>query len=115
MRYLVKLRYYPGDPLQEIKKEDLQEIAEQWGLMIGLEKVVGEATEEYEKTLDKDLEEITQTVITMEGEQEPSLRGGLKEIIAAYRAPRTVYALWGSNPAGMNIAREVIEELDGWW
>ena len=115
MRYLVKFRYYPGDPLEEIRKEDLQRIAERWGLEIGLEEVKGEATGEYEKTLDRALEEITQQVITMEGEQEPSLRGGLQEIIARYRAPRSVYALWESNPAGMIIARETIEEMDGWW
>jgi hypothetical protein len=115
MRYLVKLRYYPGDPLQEIRIEDLQRIAERWGLGIGLEEVQGETTGDYEKTLDKALEEITQQVITMESEQEPSLRSGLQEIIARYRAPRTVYALWGSNPAGVAIARETIEAMDGWW
>ena len=115
MRYLVKLRYYPGDPLQEIRKEDLQRIAVQWGLMIGLAAIGREVPGEAEKTLDKALEEITQQVITMEGDEGPPLRGGLKEIIAHYRAPRTVYALWGSNPAGMAIARETIEEMDGWW
>jgi hypothetical protein len=115
MRYLVKLRYYPGDPLQEIRKEELQRIAEQWGLVIGWEAIGGEVPGEAEKTLDKALEEITQQVITMEGEEESSLRGGLREIIAQYRAPRTVYAFWGSNPAGMAIARETIEEMDGWW
>jgi hypothetical protein len=116
MRYLVKLRYYPGDPLQEIREEDLQLIAEQCGLVIGLEAVGGEVVQGvYEKTLDKALEEITQQVITIEGEQESSLREGLRKVIARYRAPRTVYAFWGSNPAGMAIARETIEEMDGWW
>jgi DNA-directed RNA polymerase subunit K/omega len=115
MRYLVKLRYYPGDPLREIKKEDLQRIAGQRGLVIALETIGGEVQGNAEKTLDKALEEITQQVITIEGDQEPSLRSGLREIIAQYRAPRTVYALWGSNAAGMVIARETIEEMDGWW
>jgi hypothetical protein len=115
MRYLVKLRYYPGDPLREIRKEDLQRIAAQKGLVIGLEAIGGEPDKGPEKTLDKPLEEITQQVITIEGDQESSLRSGLRELIAQYRAPRTVYALWGSNPAGMAIARETIEEMDGWW
>jgi putative hemolysin len=54
-------------------------------------------------------------VITLEGAEEPSLRAGLREVITRYRAPRTVYALWGSNPEGMTIARGTIEEMDGWW
>jgi hypothetical protein len=115
MRYLVKFRYYPGDPLQEITEADLRNIAGQWGLQIALAEVRGEVIDGREATLDKDLEEITQSVITIEGDEEPSLRGGLREIIAHYRSPRTCYALWGSNPAGQTIALEIIEELDGWW
>jgi hypothetical protein len=118
MRYLVKLRYYPGDPLQQITKADLAKIAEQSGLGINVEEIGAEESlgpGGYEKTLDKSLEEITQTVITLEAAEEPSLRAGLRKVIASYRAPRTVYALWGSNPEGMAIARETIEEMDGWW
>ena len=118
MRYLVKLRYYPGDPLQEIRKDDVARIARQSGLGLGISvEEIGaeEIPGGYEKTLDKSLEEITQTVITLEGAEEPSLREGLREVITRYRAPRTVYALWGSNPEGMAIAGETIEEMDGWW
>jgi hypothetical protein len=116
MRYLVKLRYYPGDPLQEIRKDDVARIARQSGLGISVEEIgAEECPGGYEKTLDKSLEEITQTVITLEGAEEALLRAGLREVIARYRAPRTVYALWGSNPEGMAIARETIEEMDGWW
>jgi hypothetical protein len=114
MRYLVKLRYYPGDPLQEIKEADLRRIADRWGLHIGLSEVRGEEKEGREATLDKDLEEITQSVIIVEGDEEPFLQGGMREIIARYRAPRTCYALWGSNPAGMAVAGELIDEMDGW-
>jgi hypothetical protein len=116
MRYLVKLRYYPGDPLQEIQKDDLAKIAQECGLAIATEAVGQEGPAGgYEKTLDRPLEEITQTVITVQGDDEPSLRSGLQQVIARYRAPRTVFALWGSNPEGMAIARETIEEMDGWW
>jgi hypothetical protein len=79
-----------------------------------LSEVRGEEKEGREATLDKDLEEITQSVITIEGDQEASLQGGLREIIAHYRAPRTCYALWGSNPDGMAVASELIDEMDGW-
>jgi hypothetical protein len=116
MRYLVKLRYYPGDPLREIRQADLAEIAQGSGLAIAMEAVgQEEPAGVYEKTLDRPLEEITQTVITVQGDDEPTLRKGLREVFAAYRAPRTVFALWGSDPAGMAIARETIEEMDGWW
>jgi hypothetical protein len=115
MRYLVKFRYYPGDPLQEIKEVDLKEIADNWGLRIIFEEVRGDIKEGRETTLDKDLEAITQSVITIEGEDESSLRDGLREIITRYRSPRTCYALWGSNPAGHAVAAEVIEAQDGWW
>ena len=112
---MVKLRYYPGDPLREIREEDLRKISERWGLQIGLEEVKGEIKDGQEETLDKDLEEITQTVITVVGDSASRLRGGLKDLIKAYRAPRTVYALLGSNAAGEELAREIIEEMDGWW
>ncbi len=115
MDYLVRFSYYPGDPLQEIKEEDLRRIAERWGLQIGLEEVRGDVKGGQEETLDKDLEEITQTVITVAGDHASSIRGGLVDLIERYRAPRTVYALWGSNPSGEAIAREVIDEMDGWW
>ena len=115
MHYLVKFRYYPGDPLQEIREADLREIADHWGLQIAFVEVQGDVTEGREATLDKDLESITQSVITTEGDEEQSLRGGLRDIIQRYRSPRTCYALWGSNPEGQAIAMEIIEEQDGWW
>jgi hypothetical protein len=114
VKYLVKLRYYPGDPLKTIQEDDLRIISTQWGVQIELEEVRGEIKDGREETLDRELEEITQTVITVAGDQAPSLHGGLKDLITMYRAPRTVYALWGSNNAGEDIAREIIEEMDGW-
>jgi hypothetical protein len=115
MRYLVTFRYYPGDPLQEIREADLHEIAKQGGLHIAFAEVRGDITEGREATLDKNLEAITQSVITIEGDEESFLRAGLREIITKYRSPRTCYALWGSNPEGQAIAAEIIEEQDGWW
>ena len=115
MRYLVTLRYYPGDPLQEIREADLKEIAGQWGLHIAFAEVRGDIKEGREATLDKDLEAITQSVITIEADEKSSVRGGLREIISRYRSPRTCYALWGSNPEGQALAAEIIEEQDGWW
>jgi hypothetical protein len=115
MRYLVRFRYYPGDPLQEIREADLREIADHWSLRIAFAEVRGDIKDGREATLDKDLEAISQSVITIEGDEESALRGGLREIIQRYRSPRTCYALWGSSPEGQAIALETIEEQDGWW
>jgi hypothetical protein len=115
MRYLVTFRYYPGDPLHEIRETDLRTIADRWGLQIAFQEVQGDVKDGREATLDKDLEAISQSVITIEGDEEHALREGLQEIIQRYRSPRTCYALWGSNPEGQAIAMETIEEQDGWW
>ncbi|SEM51651.1 hypothetical protein SAMN04489760_11944 [Syntrophus gentianae] len=115
MKYLVKLRYYPGDALQAIRKEDLQALAAKESLAVGLENIEGEMTPKGEKTLDKDLETISQTVISLETDSEDSLKNSLREVIRTYRSPRTVFSLWGSNQEGEKVAWRVIEELDGWW
>jgi len=114
VQYVVKLRYYPGDPLKEIREGDLRGVSQEWGLEIQLEQVHGEVNGTWEETLDTDLESITQTVITVFGDDASSLEHGLKDLIAIYRAPRTVFALWGSNPAGEAIAWKAIDEMDGW-
>ncbi len=115
MPYHVKLRYYPGDALQAITEEDLQALAARWSLQVGLETLQGEMTPSGEKTLDKDLGAISQTVISLQTDSEEVLKNSLREVIRRYRSPRTVFALWGSNQAGERIAWQVIEELDGWW
>ncbi|OPY90375.1 MAG: hypothetical protein A4E72_00682 [Syntrophus sp. PtaU1.Bin208] len=115
MKYLVKLRYYPGDALQAIREEDLQALAAKWSLAVGLESIEGEVTPKGEKTLDKDLETISQTVISLETDSEDVLKNSLRDVIRTYRSPRTVFSLWGSNQEGEKVAWRIIEELDGWW
>jgi len=115
MHYRVKLRYYPGDALRAIRKEDLQAIAAKWSLQVGLENIEGEMTPGGEKTLDKGIESISQTVISLETDSEEILKNSLRDVIRRYRSPRTVFSLWGSSQAGKKVAWRVIEELDGWW
>ncbi len=115
MQYHVKLRYYPGDALQVITEEDLQALAARWSLQVGLETLQGEMAPSGEQTLDRDLEAISQTVISLQTDSEGVLKNSLRDVIRRYRSPRTVFALWGSNEAGQKIAWQVIEELDGWW
>jgi len=115
MQYLVKLRYYPGDPLQAITEKDLQALAAKWSLKVGHEAIQGEMTSSGEKTLDRDIEIISQTVISLETDSEEILRNSLREVIRIYRSPRTVFSLWGSNEEGEKVAWQEIEERDGWW
>lgn len=115
MDYLIKFRYYPGDPLKPFTREDLDKIAESTRINIGLEEVKGDIQGNLEKTLDKDLESISQTVITISGNDVSNVKKGLERIIGEYRSPRTVFSLWGSNEAGEKLAWETIEQMDGWW
>ena len=115
MDYLVKFRYYPGDPLITIENEGLKRVAEARSLEINLEEIKGDMGENGEKTLNKNLEMISQTIITISGNDVNNVKKGLCDIIRVYRSPRTVFSLWGSNDAGEKVAWEIIEEMDGWW
>ena len=57
--YLVKLRYYPGDALEEIKGRHLKSIAQKYGVRISYEKIENRQMKAgllMEKTLDKMIE-----------------------------------------------------------
>lgn len=115
MQHLVKLRYYPGDPLKVILEKDIQALAARWSLKVFLEDIKGEMTPLGEETIDKDLERISQTVVTLETDHKESLKNALRDIVRIYRSPRTVFSLWGSNKDGEHVALQVFEEFDGWW
>ncbi len=113
-------RWYPGDPLVEINREDLEKIARQCGATITLDEVKGkdfvsEGKRILEKTENEALEEVTQTVITVSAPAEQAFRECLKEIIKKYRAPRTVYSAWGSDRRAKEIFEELANAWDGWF
>jgi len=114
-----KLRWYPGDALAEIRQEDLKKIANQCGVDITLNEVKGkdliiEGKMVLEETGNKPLEEVTQTVVTISAPTEHVLRECLLRIIDKYRAPRTVYSMWGSDERAKEIFEEVADAGDGW-
>jgi len=121
MRSLMgKLRWYPGDALAEIRQEDLKKIANQCGVDITLNEVKGkdlfiEGKMVLEETGNKPLEEVTQTVVTISAPTEHALRECLLRIIDKYRAPRTVYSLWGSDERAKEIFVELADAWDGWF
>ena len=114
-----KLRWYPGDALVEIKREDLGKIAHQCGVNITLNEVEGkdlftEGKMVLEETGNKPLEEVTQTVVIISAPTEHAFRECLLRIIDKYRAPRTVYSTWGSDERAKEIFAELADAWDGW-
>jgi hypothetical protein len=115
--YVVKLRYYPGDALDEIKQRDLNAFARKYGVQISYEKIENRRLQDgllMENTLDKHIEDISQGVITVSGDQEKKFADCIRALYKRYRCPRTVYSLLGSNEAGKKIATSLMNIYGGW-
>ena len=117
--YLVKLRYYPGDSLEEIREASLRNLARKYGVQISYEKIENRARNDkedllMENTLDKRVEDISQEVITVSGDREDKLSDCIRAIYQKYRCPRTPYSLLGSNEAGQKIAKGLMNLHGGW-
>ncbi len=115
--YLAILRYYPGDPLEEIMEKDLKSIAKEYGVNITYEKIENREMKDgllMEKTLDKHIEEISQEVVTLSSDREDDFSNCIIALYKKYRCPRTVYSLMGSNEAGQKIAKKLIPLHGGW-
>jgi hypothetical protein len=116
--YTANLRYYIGDPLEEIRQEDLDKIGKAYGVAVSFERIDKRTRSEgmmREETLDKAIEEITQEVITLASDDEASFRKAIKAIYERYRSPRTPYGFWGSSREGVRIAKEIADETGGGW
>ncbi len=117
-KYYVCLRYYIGDPLEEIRQQDLDRIGEAKVVEISFERIdnrtPGPGIRE-EETMGKPIEEITQDVITIDCDDEVRFRGTIQEIYEKYRSPRTPYSFWGSSRDGERIAKSMADETGGGW
>lgn len=114
-----KLRWFPGDALKEINKEDLEDIGRKYGVVISLERVeggnlitVGDVV--FEDTRRARVEEVTQTVVTISAAEEEAFKRAIRALVKLYRAPVPAWGLWGSTPKALKLAREVFDEDDGW-
>ena len=117
-RYTAKLRYYPGDPLEEIRQEALDRIGSRAGVRVALARIDNRTASGgmlREETLDKPIEEITQDVVTVEAEEEGPFRAALGAIYETYRSPRTPYGFSGSSPEGERIAKALADGTGGGW
>jgi hypothetical protein len=117
-KYTVRLRYYVGDPLEEIRQEDLDSIAKACGVEASLQRIDNRTLCDgmmVEETLDKTIEEITQDVITIASEDETQFRKAVVAVYDKYRSPRTPYSFWGSTKEGERVAKALCEETGGGW
>ena len=115
--YFAKLRYYPGDPLEEIRESDLKSFEKEYRVKISYEKIENRETKDgllMERTLDKRIEDISQEVIALSSDQEDDFSNCIIAQYKKYRCPRTVYSLMGSNDAGQKIAKKWMNRHGGW-
>ncbi|MFC1953968.1 hypothetical protein ACFLU7_00215 [Chloroflexota bacterium] len=123
---MAKLRWFPLGPTDgpsvPIKKEDLDYIAKQCGVNISLDDVIGQGRQVvdgvigviHEDTFGRDIEEISQTVVTVSTDEEEAFRQAIRALLKKYRAPRTTYGIWGSNEIGKRLLVELFDKEDGW-
>ena len=117
-KYTVHLRYFTGDPLEEIRQEDLDRIGRAYGVEVSFERIDNRTLSDgmlREETLEKAIEEITQNVITVGCQDEERFRKAIVAIYEKYRSPRTPYSFWGSSLDGERIAKAIADETGGGW
>ena len=116
--YTACLRYFAGDPLEEIRQADLEAMSGALGVSIRVNKIENRAFEDgmmREETLDKRIEEITQDVIVVSSPDESLFCEAISVLYDRYRSPRTPYGFWGSSPGGKRISREIADRTGGGW
>lgn len=110
-----KIRWFPlgpiEGPLEPIKKEDLDNIAKEYGVSISLEETWAPVGED---TRGKTIEEITQHLVTVLADDEAAFRAVIRALVKKYRAPRTTYATLGSDERVRRMLAEMFDEEDGW-
>ncbi len=110
-----KLRWFPlgpiEGPLEPIKKEDLDRMAENQGVQVSLEEMRGALLGE---TRGKAIDQITQWMVTVSAGDEEAFRGMIQALVKKYRAPRTTYATLGSDEKVRRMIEEIFDEEDGW-
>jgi len=114
--YYVKLRYFPGDALDEIREEDLKRF-ENDNVKIFYEKIENRVQQDgllMENTVDKAIEEISQEVVTVSSDSEVDFSRCIEKLYEKYRCPRTSYSLMGSNELGRKIAWDLMDIYGGW-
>jgi hypothetical protein len=116
--YTAYLRYFAGDPLEDIRQSDLDALGQALGVTLSVNKIDNRDYADgmmREETLDKTIEEITQDVIVVSSPDESRFAKAISAVYDKYRSPRTPYGFWGSSPGAGRIAREIADRTGGGW
>lgn len=122
-QYKAVLRYFPlgpvAGPRKPITKAGLTDLLNSGSVNFTVDEIKGKnAVMERgglkEETMNCPIEEISQTVVTIETDDEQQMRLALKKVFHNYRAPRTVFGFTGSNELAKVLIDEVCNEDDGW-
>lgn len=116
-KYYVKLRYFPGDTLGSIKEKDLVRLAQKYSLDISYDKLEKREMKDgllMEETLNSCIEDISQEIITVSGDDENCFSDCIISLYKRYRCPRTSFSLLGSNDAGKKTSTDLMEQYGGW-
>lgn len=122
-QYKAVLRYFPlgpvAGPKKAITKSGLTDLLKSCGVNFAVDEIRGknavmEGGGLKEETMNCPIEEISQTVVTLEADNEQQLKSALKQVLQTYRAPRTVFGFLGSNEPARMLIDEVCNENDGW-
>ena len=113
---MATLRWFPLGPIEgpkePINKDDLDNIAKQYGVNITLEETRGASQGE---TRGKIIEEITQHIVTVSADDEETFRHVIRAMVKKYRAPRSTYGTLGSDERARRMMAEMFDEEDGWY
>jgi hypothetical protein len=111
-----KIRWFPLGPIEgplvPIRREDLDEIAKEFGVSISLEETRGATIGE---TRGKAIDEITQHIVTVSTGDGNAFRRVIQALVKKYRAPRTTYAMLGTEESVRRMITEIFDEEDGWY
>ena len=109
------LRWFPLGPIEgpkeDIKKDDLDQIAKEYRVDISLEETRGAV---HGETRGKAIEEITQHIVHVATDDEEAFKGVIRAFVKKYRAPRATFALLGSDERARRMMVDIFDENDGW-
>ncbi|MBI4288804.1 MAG: hypothetical protein HY671_10300 [Chloroflexi bacterium] len=116
---VTKLRYNPDDSLKDIELSTLDQVARKHGVKITSEERTGKGRvyagqTVFEETWEVPFEQVSQTIVTVSAGDKESIRKALRDLVKLYRSPVPIWGFMGSTKEGEEIARQVIEENDGW-
>ena len=117
---LGKMRWFPGDALIPIRQNQLDQIGTKHGVRLSMSEITGQNQQVLpggvivEWNWEKPIDEATQTIVTIEAENEESFRQCVRELVDTYRGPVPMWGMWGSTRQAESIINELLDQDDCW-